>query len=90
VAQEAMMASSPERRVDGFTANLVDFRNLLLGAWRMGRRTSRNPQRQPPPTPGVVDDPQWITWADASAETAWEAIEVALTLGGMSSSPRTR
>jgi len=84
------MASSPERRVDGFAANLVDFRNLLLGAWPDGAEDGPEPAAEPPPTPGVADDPQWITWADASAETAWEAIEVALTLGGMSSSPRTR
>ena len=75
------MASIHEREVDEQAADLIDFRNLLLGAWPNGGEYEPDAVSEAAPPADAADDPQWITWSDASAETAWAAIEVALTLG---------
>lgn len=69
-------------------AGCVDFRTLLLGAWPDGDEGAE-PAAAAPPATDTADDPQWITWSDASAESAWAAIEVALTLG-CATAPRAR
>ncbi len=78
------MASSHEREVrevDEQAADPIDFRNLLLGAWPDGGEDEPDAASEPAPAGDSADDPQWITWSDANAETAWAAIEIALTLG---------
>lgn len=75
------MASSHEREVGEQAADLIDFRTLLLGAWPDGGEDEPAAAAEPSTATDPADDPQWITWSDASAETAWAAIEVALTLG---------
>jgi len=75
------MASGHEREVDEQAADLIDFRNLLLGAWPDGGEDEPCAAAEAVPVNDSADDPQWITWSDANAETAWAAIEVALTLG---------
>ena len=81
------MASSREREVDEQAADPIDFRTLLLGAWPDGGEDETEPASEAAPGTDPADDPQWITWSDASAETDWAAIEVALTLGA---TPRPR
>lgn len=83
------MASIHEREVDEQAADPIDFRNLLLGAWPDGGEDEPEAASDAAPTADAADDPQWITWSDASAETAWAAIEVALTLGA-TTPPRAR
>ena len=82
------MASSHEREVEEPAAEPIDFRNLLLGAWPDGGEDEPEAPAETSPDAGPADDPQWITWSDASAETAWASIEVALRLGAASA--RTR
>lgn len=79
------MASSHERDVGETAAEPIDFRNLLLGAWPDGGEDEPEAAAATAPDTDAGDDPQWITWSDASAETAWAAIEIALTLGAASS-----
>jgi hypothetical protein len=86
--KEAMMASSHEREVEEPAAAPIDFRNLLLGAWPDGGEDEPAAAAEPSSGTDAADDPQWITWSDTSAETAWAAIEIALTLGA--SPPRAR
>jgi hypothetical protein len=84
------MASSRELAANGqHAAEGVDFRTLLLGAWPDGAEDGAEPPVTAPPALDPADDPQWITWSDASAESAWAAIEVALTLGAVAP-PRAR
>ena len=83
------MASSQKREVEEHAAEPIDFRNLLLGAWPDGGEDEPEAAAEPSPAGDVADDPQWITWSDASAETAWAAIEIALTLGA-AAPPRGR
>lgn len=83
------MASSHEREGEEPAAEPIDFRNLLLGAWPDGGGDEAGTAADPSPDTDPADDPQWITWSDTSAETAWAAIEVALTLGA-AISPRAR
>jgi hypothetical protein len=78
------MASIREREVDEQAADPIDFRNLLLGAWPDGGEDEPDAVSEAAPATDAADDPQWITWSDASAESAWAAIEVALTLGATS------
>jgi hypothetical protein len=78
------MASIREREVDEQAADPIDFRNLLLGAWPDGGEDEPDGVFEAAPAADAADDPQWITWSDANAETAWAAIEVALTLGATS------
>ena len=78
------MASSDERDVGRPAAEPIDFRNLLLGAWPDGGEDEPDAASAAAPAGDPADDPQWITWTDASAETAWAAIEIALTLGATS------
>jgi hypothetical protein len=80
-----MMAASHERDGGNRAGEPIDFRNLLLGAWPDGGE--EEPEAASPASPDAdpADDPQWITWSDTSAETAWEDIEIALTLGAASS-----
>jgi hypothetical protein len=78
------MASIREREVDEQAADPIDFRNLLLGAWPDGGEDEPDAVSEAAPAADAADDPQWITWSDANAETAWAAIEVALTLGATS------
>ena len=77
------MASIPEREADEQAADPIDFRNLLLGAWPDGGEDEPEAASDVAPAVDAADDPQWITWSDTSAETAWAAIEVALTLGAL-------
>jgi hypothetical protein len=87
------MAASEEREVDEQAADPIDFRNLLLGAWPDGGEDEPDVAAEAPPAGDDADDPQWITWSDASAETAWASIEIALTLGATAASrvlPRSR
>jgi len=84
------MASSREREVEQQRpAGAVDFRTLLLGAWPDGGEEDPGAAEDASPIADDVDDPQWITWSDASAESAWAAIEIALTLGA-TAPPRPR
>ena len=83
------MASIREREVDEQAADPIDFRNLLLGAWPDGGEDEPEAAAATTADGDAGDDPQWITWSDASAETAWAAIEVALTLGA-TACPRGR
>jgi hypothetical protein len=78
------MASSRERDVGESAAEPIDFRNLLLGAWPDGGEDEPDAAGATSPDAYPADDPQWITWSDTSAETAWAAIEIALTLGAAS------
>ena len=78
------MAWIHERDVDEQAADPIDFRNLLLGAWPDGGEDEPDAVSEAAPAADTGDDPQWITWSDASAENAWAAIEVALTLGAAS------
>jgi hypothetical protein len=78
------MASIHEREVEEQAADPIDFRNLLLGAWPDGGEDEPDAPSEAAPVADAADDPQWITWSDANAETAWAAIEVALTLGATS------
>ena len=80
------MASTHEREVDEQAADPNDIRTLLLGAWPDGGEDEPDGAPETVPAADSADDPQWITWSDASAETAWAAIEVALTLGATASS----
>jgi hypothetical protein len=89
VAKEAMMASSHEREVEEPATEPIDFRNLLLGAWPDGGGDEAEAAFEAAPDADPADDPQWITWSDTNAETAWAAIEVALTLGA-AIAPRAR
>jgi hypothetical protein len=77
------MASIDEREVEEQAADPIDFRTLLLGAWPDGGEDEPDAASEAAPVADTADDPQWITWSDASAETAWAAIEVALTLGAL-------
>ena len=83
------MASSHEREREEPAAEPIDFRTLLLGAWPDGSEDDAAAPTEPSPDTDAGDDPQWITWSDTSAETAWAAIEVALTLGA-ATPPRAR
>jgi hypothetical protein len=77
------MASIHEREVEEQAADPIDFRNLLLGAWPDGGEDEPDAAAEAAPVADAADDPQWITWSDTSAETAWAAIEVSLTLGAL-------
>lgn len=84
------MASSRELEVEQQRpAGVIDFRTLLLGAWPDGGEDEAEGPAATSPAGDPADDPQWITWSDASAESAWAAIEIALTLGA-TAPPRAR
>jgi hypothetical protein len=77
------MASIDEHEVEEQAADPIDFRNLLLGAWPDGGEDEPDAGSEAAPVADAADDPQWITWSDTNAESAWAAIEVALTLGAL-------
>ena len=72
------------RSVDSATAagNIFDFRTLLLAALATNADLAA---LEPMPDAGAsdaelasadaVDDPQWIVWSDAAAESKWAASE---------------